>query len=47
MKARGNATALEEAKKALKWTLIGGAIILASKVISLALQSTIADIVRN
>lgn len=45
IQARGNATKLEEAKKALKWTLIGGAIILGAYVIATALQGTIKDII--
>jgi hypothetical protein len=46
VQARGNAEKLKEAKAALKWTLIGGAIILGAYVIATALQATIADIVR-
>lgn len=46
IQARGNKDKLEKAKEALKWTLIGGAIILASYVIATALQGTIADIIR-
>ncbi len=46
VQARGNADKLKEAKAALKWTLIGGAIILGAYVIATALQATIADIVR-
>jgi elastase-2 len=46
IQARGNKEKLVKAKEALKWTLIGGAIILASYVIATALQGTIADIIR-
>jgi hypothetical protein len=46
IQARGNKDKLEKAKEALKWTLIGGAIILAAYVIATALQGTIADIIR-
>ncbi len=46
VQARGNSTKLEEAKKALQWTLIGGALILGAYVIATAIQSTIANIVR-
>jgi hypothetical protein len=46
VQARGNETKLTEAKNALKWTLIGGAIILAAYVIAEALQATINDIIR-
>jgi hypothetical protein len=44
--AKGNAEKLKKAKEALKWTLIGGAVILASAVIASALQGTINDIIR-
>lgn len=46
VQARGNAEKLKEAKAALKWTLIGGAVILGAYVIATALQATIADIVK-
>ena len=46
VRARGNSTKLEEAKRALKWTLLGGAIILGAYVIATALQATISDIVK-
>lgn len=46
VQARGNETKLTEAKNALKWTLIGGAIILAAYVIAEALQATINDIIK-
>lgn len=46
VQARGNETKLKEAKLALKWTLIGGAIILASYVIAEGLQATIKDIMK-
>ncbi len=46
IQARGNKDKLEKAKESLKWTLIGGAIILAAYVIATALQGTIADIIR-
>jgi hypothetical protein len=44
VRARGNPEKIKEAKNALKWTLIGGAIILAAYVIAAALQGTISDI---
>jgi hypothetical protein len=46
IQARGKPDKLTKAKEALKWTLIGGAVILASYVIATALQGTIADIIR-
>jgi hypothetical protein len=44
--ARGNETKLTEAKRALKWTVIGGLIILGAYVIATALQQTLKDIVQ-
>ncbi len=46
VRARGNPEKIKEAKEALKYTLIGGAIILGAYVIAEALQATIQDIVR-
>lgn len=42
--ARGNPKGIEDAKNALKWTLIGGAVILGSKLISSALAGTLGAI---
>ena len=39
--AKGNSTKLEEAKKALFWTIIGAAIVLGAFVISEAIQGTV------
>lgn len=47
VQARGKPDKITKAKEALKWTLIGGAIILGSYIIAEALQSTISDIVRR
>lgn len=46
VQARGNPEKLKVAKKALAWTLVGGAIILGAYVITNALESTINDIVQ-
>jgi hypothetical protein len=43
--ARGNATKLQEAREALKWTLIGGAVILGSYAIAELVASTIGAVV--
>ncbi len=43
VRARGNPEKIKEAKEALKYTLIGGAIILGAYVIAEALQATIQD----
>ncbi len=40
--AQGNAKKIEEAKAALFWAVIGGAILLGAKVISIALKGTIS-----
>lgn len=46
VQARGNKDKLEKAKEALKYTLIGGALILGAYVIATALQSTISQIIQ-
>lgn len=47
VQARGKPEKITKAKEALKWTLIGGAIILGAYIIAEALQSTISDIIRK
>lgn len=47
IQARGKPEKIKEAKTALQWTLIGGAIILGAYVIAAALQATVADIVKK
>jgi len=47
IQARGKPEKIKEAKTALQWTLIGGAIILGAYVIATALQATVADIVKK
>jgi hypothetical protein len=44
--AKGNTDKITKAKEALKYTLFGGAIILAAYVIATALQGTINDIIK-
>ena len=39
--AQGNEKKLEEAKSALLWTVIGGAILIGAKVIAIAIQDTV------
>lgn len=45
IKARGNPGKINEAHTAIKWTLIGGAVILGAYVIGQAVQSTVVDII--
>ncbi len=43
--ARGNPAKIKDAKDALQWTLIGGAVILGAWVIGQAIQTTIVDLI--
>jgi heme/copper-type cytochrome/quinol oxidase subunit 2 len=42
--AQGNAQKLQEARRALVWTVIGGAIVLGAVALAQAIQATIEDI---
>ena len=42
--AQGNPAKLEEARRALLWTIIGAIIILGSKALALAIQATVRNI---
>ncbi|HEY4483123.1 MAG TPA: hypothetical protein VI953_03045 [Candidatus Paceibacterota bacterium] len=39
--AQGNATKLEEARKALFWTIIGGAVLLGAEIMSKVIKATV------
>lgn len=42
--AQGNPSKLEEARRALLWTIIGAIVILGSKALALAIQATVKNI---
>lgn len=44
--AGGNEKQLSDAKKMILWTLVGAAIVLGAKVISVAINSTVTDLLR-